>query len=240
MSYPARMTDEAEHLDACAHCQRPTRICVCDRIGERARTRVAVRILQHPQEQDVELGSARLVEQLLADAQVIVGLSWGSLSHALGKDAKPREWAVVYPSQLPRALTAKELRDPFVLFDRDGKPLPAAKIKGLLVLDGTWSQAKALWWRNPWLLRVSRIVLHPKEASIYGKLRKEPRAQYVSTLESVADALAGLGEPAATRDTMRKVFRTMVQRAGDARRAGPPPTAEPANEPRSTESDSRD
>jgi DTW domain-containing protein YfiP len=65
-------------------------------------------------------------------------------------------------------------------------------------------------------LRV-RSVLRKVEAldSIYGKLRKEPRREALSTLESVADALVANGEPEATRAEMRKVFRTMVQRARD-------------------------
>ena len=58
-------------------------------------------------------------------------------------------------------------------------------------------------------------MLHPKEPSIYGKLRQEPRREAVSTLESVADALVFNGEPKAVRDSLRRVFRTMVQRARD-------------------------
>jgi DTW domain-containing protein YfiP len=68
---------------------------------------------------------------------------------------------------------------------------------------------------------VQRLVLHPKEPSIYGKLRKEPRREAVSTLESVADALVFNGEPAAVRDSLRRVFRTMVQRARDEMKKSP-------------------
>ena len=34
-------------------------------------------------------------------------------------------------------------------------------IDGVIVLDGTWSQAKALWWRNAWMVECRRIVLGP-------------------------------------------------------------------------------
>ena len=44
-----------------------------------------------------------------------------------------------------------------------------------MLLDGTWSQAKALWWRNAWMLKCQRVILGPKRPSRYGKLRKEPR-----------------------------------------------------------------
>ena len=35
----------------------------------------------------------------------------------------------------------------------------SSNLKGIIVLDGTWSQAKALWWRNPWLLKLRRAIL---------------------------------------------------------------------------------
>ena len=128
---------------------------------------------------------------------------------------EPSRWAVVWPSQLPRALRPAELARPFVLMTRGGANETAEGIEGILLLDGTWSQAKSMWWRNPWLLRLPRIILHPKEPSIYGRLRREPRRGALSTLEAMADALVGLGEPAETRESLRRAFRTMVQRSRD-------------------------
>ena len=63
-----------------------------------------------------------------------------------------------------------------------------------MVLDGTWSKAKTLWWRNPWLAKLNRLTLTPQQPSIYGSLRAEPRREFVSTLESVAAALTLCGE----------------------------------------------
>jgi DTW domain-containing protein YfiP len=62
-------------------------------------------------------------------------------------------------------------------------------------------------------------VLRPREPGIYGRLRQEPRREHVSTLEAVADALVGNGEPGAVRDDLRRIMRTMVQRARDAKAA---------------------
>lgn len=185
------------------------------------RTRVVV--LQHPQERDRNLGTVPLLQAMLPKVEVVVGLSWPSLARLLDDaDADALQWAVLYPGSLPRELQRNELTAPVLRFDRNGNALgPTPYLKGLLVLDGSWSQAKTLWWRNPWLLKVQRIVLHPKEPSIYGKLRKEPRREAVSTLESVADALVFNGEPKAVRDTLRKVFRTMVQRARDEMKKSP-------------------
>jgi DTW domain-containing protein len=185
------------------------------------RTRVVV--LQHPQERDRNLGTVPLLQAMLPKVEVVVGLSWPSLARLLDDgDADPLRWAALYPGSLPRELLRNEQTTPVLRLDRNGNALgPVPYLEGLLVLDGSWSQAKTLWWRNPWLLKVQRLVLHPKEPSIYGRLRKEPRREAVSTLESVADALVFNGESKAVRDSLRRVFRTMVQRARDEQKHAP-------------------
>jgi DTW domain-containing protein YfiP len=202
--------------DHCLSCGKPHRVCVCA-LCAKLSTRARVLILQHPQEQDVVLGSAPLLTQALPKATVRVGLSWRSLAHALGdEDVRPHAWAVLYPASLPRPLTAAEEAAPCVLLDSRGRPQAPRKVRGIVVLDGSWSQAKALWWRNAWLLKLGRLILHPAEPSIYGRLRREPKRTYLSTLEAVAEALVGLGEAPDVRVTLRRVFRGMVQRARDA------------------------
>ena len=59
------------------------------------------------------------------------------------------------------------------------------------------------------------MVLHPKEPSIYGRARKAPRKEALSTLESVAEALVANGETESIRSDLRRAFRTMLQRARD-------------------------
>ena len=49
---------------------------------------------------------------------------------------------------------------------RDGEPLRdpepiLQRLDGIVLLDGSWKEAKTLWWRNPWLLKLHRIVLDP-------------------------------------------------------------------------------
>ena len=59
-----------------------------------------------------------------------------------------------------------------------------------MLLDGTWSQAKALWWRNAWMLKCQRVILGPAHPSRYGKLRREPRRDGLSTIEAAAMLLS--------------------------------------------------
>ncbi len=206
-SSPAEETPFASALDF-----------VRDRV-ERVHPRARVLILQHPQEQDALLGTAPLVEATLDRSVLRVGLSWASLAHALGEEeAEPSRWAVLYRGSLGRELSERELSAPFLLLDRKSqrKQPDEMHLDGILILDGTWSQAKALWWRNPWLLKLNRILLHPKDPSAYGRLRKQPSNQHVSTLEAVALSLDGLGEDEAVGAQLRRLFRTLCQRARDA------------------------
>lgn len=164
------------------------------------------------------LGTAKLLTATLPRAEIRVGLSWASLDQALELQDAPREkWAVLAATKLPDHAADLAKRMPVLLIDRKGDPRSLGNhgLHGIIVLDGTWSQAKTLWWRNPWLLKLPRIALSPREPSMYGKLRREPRRECVSTLEAVADVLPALGEAESTRDNLRKLLRTMLQRVRD-------------------------
>src|SRR5215813_3695852 len=133
----------------CPRCLKPRALCVCAEITP-VRNRTAVLILQHPQEQDRALGTARLASLQLQNAMLKIGLSWPSLAAALGRPADPKRWAVVYLGSAAPAELAPE-REVLVL-DRRGHSIAdqgaALKgIEGIVLLDGTWSQAKTLWWR---------------------------------------------------------------------------------------------
>jgi DTW domain-containing protein len=182
-----------------------------------------VLILQHPQEQDAVLGSAQILTASLPKAQLVVGLSWRNLAHALGEEGVDvKRWAVLFPD---REAQGEQVAT------RSGQLLEPKTVDGIIALDGTWSKAKTLWWRNPWLNKLNRVNLKPKQPSIYGKLRAEPRRDYVSTLESVAGALTLCGEAPEIEAGLSRVFRTLVQRVRDAQLI-PPPARRGAPKPR--------
>ena len=191
----------------CDVCHRPKAACVCDRVVAFSTVR-RVLILQHPQERDALLGSAQILEASLPRAKIVVGLSWRNLAHALGEEGLDAErWAVLFPD---REAEGDQLTS------RRGKLLEPASLEGIIALDGTWSKAKTLWWRNPWLNKLNRINLTPRQPSIYGRLRAEPRREFVSTLESVAAALTLCGEDPQIEAGLLRTFRTLVQRVRDA------------------------
>src|SRR3954463_15478314 len=179
----------------CASCGKPQPLCICDSITA-IDTRIAVLILQHPQEQDRALGTARLTALQLKNAVLKIGLSWPSLSKALGRPVDdPQRWAVLYLGSAKAA--DLDPKSQIVAINRKGEVEDNQRailkhIEGIVLLDGTWSQAKALWWRNAWMLKCQRVILGPARPPLYGQLRREPRRDGLSTIEAAAMLLGSL------------------------------------------------
>jgi DTW domain-containing protein YfiP len=195
-------------------------LCVCTGI-EPIANRIEIVILQHPQEQDRDLGTAGLALRHFIKVRLAVGLSWPNLAKLVGRPVEPRRWGVLYlgPSRL--AADAQ----PINLLDRNGTTLPdqdraLAELEGVILLDGSWSQAKALWWRNAWMLKLRRIVLNTGKPSRYGKLRKEPRPDSVSTLEALAFLMARLEHRPEIETCMLARFDAMLQKYRAVKMAG--------------------
>jgi DTW domain-containing protein YfiP len=189
--------------DDCPRCLKPVSLCVCDTVMP-IENRIGLLILQHPQEQAKELGTARLTALHLTDAVFKIGLSWPSLAAALGRPADPKRWAVLYlgsmqPEDFP---PGREL----VVLDRKGAPLPEQEA----ALDEI--EAKTLWWRNAWMLKGRRIALKPQRPSLYGKLRREPRHEALSTLESAAFLLSRLEGRPEIETALLASFARMLER----------------------------
>jgi DTW domain-containing protein YfiP len=152
-------------------------------------TRIHIVILQHPQEQDRAVGTAGLTVKHFRNAVLRVGLSWPSLAKILGRQVDPRRWAVLYLGSAKASALAPGRE--IVALNRKGEPDPNQDallrgIEGVILLDGNWSQAKALWWRNAWMLKCRRVILGPSRPSRYGQLRREPRRDGLSTIEAAA------------------------------------------------------
>lgn len=175
-------------------------------------------VLQHPQEpsrKDHAVSSVSILEDHLFPCHVNVGLSWRNLGAAL-KDfeaiqdieefKKPSNWGTLYLG------TQKQGEDRIGnepgLYFMDQKEEP---ICGVILLDGTWAQAKTLWWRNAWLLKTRRMHLIPKQKSLYGNVRKEPRPECVSTLEAAAETLSFIGVDPIIETTLKEKFAEQLK-----------------------------
>lgn len=166
-------------LPRCVRCFRPPAMCLCANLPT-VPTRTRVLVLQHPHEQRHPFGTARFVKLCMPNAEVHVARPGfdGVLDCEF---AVPPGTAVLYPH--PDARDLAELP-------------PSEHPRALLVLDGTWGHAKALYRDNPWLRSLPHVRFTPAAPSRY-RIRKEPRDDYVSTLEAIVAALQ-IVEPTTT------------------------------------------
>ena len=207
----------------CTICEKPAALCVCTALAP-LDNRVSVLILRHPQERDRLLGTAHIAVLQLKNAKLESGLSWPSLAKPLGRAADSKRWGVLY---LGTAKTAQPLPSRrLTVVDKSGEPAvdqdeALAMLEGIILLDGNWQQAKALWWRNPWMLKCQRLLLQPPRVSLYGALRKEPRPASISTIEAVAYTLAALDRDNDLAANILAPFRMLLSKARAKQSASP-------------------
>ena len=183
--------------------------------------RLFVLVLQHPQECRETLATAAATVAALRRAKLVAGLSWPNLSRVLGRRTDPRRWGVLYLGSARPAALGQGREIPgreIILLGRDGKALPDPDailrgLEGIVLIDGSWKEAKTLWWRNPWLLKLHRLVVNPPRPARLGRLRREPRREALSTLEAAALVLRHLEAGPAAADTLMTVLDRLMEAA---------------------------
>lgn len=178
----------------CYVCLRPLSMCWCGDIPQVV-TKTDVVILQHFRERTHPFGTARLVSRCLPRSRLeVVRAGYdGDLQRPL---SVPADTAVLYPH--PAAVDLAALA-------------PHERPSTLLVLDGTWAHAKRLYQANTWLTGLRHVRLNPSTPSRY-RIRSEPRADYVSTLEAIVEALQILEPETPGLDQIVGAFVRMIDR----------------------------
>lgn len=197
---PVSTSDKVDKQNACPTCLRPLPQCICGKT-EALETAARILILQHPQEQYKLLNSAMLLHLAVKKSILRVGLSWRNFAHALGEEADVGSWAALYLKGIEEPSRKIEM------FSPKGLLLPIkTTFRGIVIIDGSWKQAKAMWWRNPWLLKLSRVTLNPDHPSLRGQAKKHGLA----TIEAVAMAFDCLGENAAVGESLRRQYEELI------------------------------
>ncbi len=220
----------------CAVCWKGPELCLCNEI-QPSTSKTKILILQHPQEARNPWGTARLTSLALSKTVHRVGLSWRSLTNALGEPAEPSRWGVLFLGALKDSKDRPKL--PFQVLSTEGRSVSPSKLEGIILLDGNWKQSKTLWWRNPWLSRMNRIVLNPGVPSAFNRVSRQPRKDCLCTLESARYSLAALEKNKETLTRLDELLKKHVERVELHRpppahksRAGARPPRKPAELPR--------
>ena len=159
----------------CARCERPVSVCYCAALTT-IETRSRIVILQHPREQGMPIGTAHMAHLCLPQSSLHVGTRWDE-------------------SEVLRAACADPQRPPILLYPgpaaRDILQEPPSSPVTLIVVDGTWSQARSVVRNNPRLADLPRYAFAAPEPSNY-RIRREPSAEYVSTIEALMHVLGAI------------------------------------------------
>ncbi len=119
--------------------------------------------------------------------------------------------------------------DTWLLYPSPGAVRPATLPKRLIVLDGSWSQARRMAQRIPELRGLPTMALPPPVTPL-PRLRRGATREQMSTAESVAAALRILEQEAAA-DHLESLLREMVRRFSLPQRRGLQPKKSPAKAP---------
>lgn len=177
----------------CSRCRRPVSVCYCVHLRELP-TRTRILILQHPRERNMAIGTARMASLCLPQSELHVGARWDGHAAVMRAVSDPDRPAVLlYPDT-----HAKN-----ILVDRPRGPVT------LIVVDGTWSQAKNVVRDNEILRALPRYAFSAPEPSQY-RIRAEPNAEYVSTIEALMHVLSVLEDDPVSFRALLAPFRAMV------------------------------
>lgn len=180
----------------CWRCRRPQSACWCDAVPS-LRPKLEVVIVQHPRERKVAIGTARMVHLALEGSRLVEGLALQT--HPALKDvvadvaAHPEGTVLLFP-------------------DDDALPLShyvAHPPRRLIVVDGTWVQAKKLITENPWLAALPRLSFSPEQPGRY-RIRKEPSDLHLSTVEAVAAVVGAIEGDLESYQALLRPFDAMV------------------------------
>lgn len=230
--HPSRVSrSHVEHpRSVCRRCRRPARQhCVCAELPPApiaVQTRVL--ILQHPRESRKAMCSVPLIPLCLREAEVVQApMPFEAESCFTAEGLEPLQRSI------------REGYEPLLLFPGEGAvPLDAAagwpqprasskqssatrrsrerRRKLLVLIDGTWSQARAMMRHSPSLAAACTLVMFERPAQpIIAAVRREPERHCVSTLEACARALR-LVEPTPAAEeaaaAMERGLRALVGR----------------------------
>ena len=179
----------------CPQCYLPAHVCLCAEITQ-VDCGIEVIVLRHTLERKRNSNTGRLVGAALASARLLdYGVPNAPLDTAVL--AGPGT-ALLYPR--PSAVDA---------------PPPSR----IILLDGSWSQARRMAQRIPQLRGMPSLSL-PAPSRLLPRMREGKSPEQMSTAESAIAALRVLGEDAAANH-LESLLHELVRRFALPRRKGP-------------------
>jgi DTW domain-containing protein len=176
----------------CWRCRRPRSVCWCESVTALP-SKTHVVFIQHPREAKVPVSTCRMAHLSLLNSEMHVELRPESKPSLLRTLQGP-DVAVLFPST--SAVDIESMENP---------------PQTLVVVDGTWSNAKKLVEQSKVLSGLPRVRFSPLKPGNY-RIRKEPDAHCYSTIEAVAYVLERLERAPGQFAPLLRVFDAMVDK----------------------------
>ena len=186
-----RSRPDGEFRQRCYACYRPTDQCFCNSIPNVA-NQTDVLILQHQRERTHPFNTARIVNKALDRCELLFDRNESFARRQLPIHEGA---ALLYPG--------KEAK---LIDDLPQKQKP----KQLVILDGTWDQAKTLFRDLPQLQTLPQFKLAPATPGQY-RIRREPTSTSLSTLEATVQSLQKLEPETQGLEDLLRAFNAMVE-----------------------------
>lgn len=167
---------EDEGRASCPNCLRPLPACWCPHLpSPRINTTTKLVVLQHPGEIKRNIRTCKMLELGLSPGccTVYTGRKFPGTDDNLTSILRDPSTMILYPGPDSVPLTS----------------LPPSSISNLVILDGTWDQARKLFSRNPTLQAMPKVSITLSTPSEY-VVRTQPAAGCMSTLEVGVHSIA--------------------------------------------------
>ncbi|XP_054600509.1 tRNA-uridine aminocarboxypropyltransferase 2 isoform X3 [Nothobranchius furzeri] len=173
-----------ERRPTCLRCRRPQKVCLCPFLPPQPlEVSTCLYVVQHPAEESRVLRTVPLLAACLPQGKcnVIVGRRFNEEKHPeLAAVCRDERTLILYPG--PKSQNLEELVR--------HREIDTVK-HNVIIIDGTWSQAKNMFLKNSMFHLPSQVQLNRTLSSQY-VIRTQPSNICLSTLECAAVALSVL------------------------------------------------
>ncbi|ERL87700.1 tRNA-uridine aminocarboxypropyltransferase 2 [Dendroctonus ponderosae] len=194
-------SEPPEMRSLCPNCERPMMVCYCSSLPNPAlcpKSRII--LLQHPAEEKRCLRTAPMLQLGLSPGKCLIfkGKRFPGLHEDLAAILTDSNTLLLYPSSSAVDISTVISQE------------VSASGYNIVIIDGTWPQAKAIYTSSTILHGLKQVKLLNSSNSDY-IIRTQPADGCLSTLETAAQCLATLEGDSLIKDKLLKPLKVMCE-----------------------------
>ncbi|XP_043915581.1 tRNA-uridine aminocarboxypropyltransferase 2 isoform X1 [Protopterus annectens] len=191
--------EAVQRRPTCSRCSRPQKVCLCSFLPvQPLNISTCLYIVQHPAEESRVLRTVPLLAACLPPdkCKVLIGRRFNETRYLeLAEVCRSPNTLILYPGA--EAANLEELT-----LD------PSLASYNLIIIDGTWSQAKDMFYRND-IFRLPKQVQIRNNLSSQYVIRTQPTNACLSTLECAAIALTVMEKNPVVQETILRPLKAL-------------------------------